>query len=145
MSDRSCCSLKKSDKSDFLTVALLTKSDMSNFFVFWEQIALSVFRNQKTKEEKNCCFHHVFDSFSLNSSFWGTLCSSLWGTITAKIPGQLFNMYTRQLLQIFQNCFSSQICVWTISCGTFVHKWVLGTGGGVSTPTKHGQSWLLTQ
>ena len=87
MSDRSCRSLKKSDESDFLTVALLTKSDMSNFFFFWEQIALSVFCNQKTKEEKNCCFHHVFDSFSLlfpflcprvNCSHWSLLhCSFL--------------------------------------------------------------------
>ena len=50
----------------------LTKSDVSDLLIFWEQITLWLFRSQKTSDllKKNCCFHYVFDSFSLLFLIW---------------------------------------------------------------------------
>ena len=48
----------------------LTKSNVSDLLVFWEIIALLLFCSHKRSDllEKNCSFHHVFDSLSLLSS-----------------------------------------------------------------------------
>ena len=76
MSDLLLSLVKKSESERIALIALykrvtrayrfLTKSDVSDSLVYWEQIALSLFCSQKTSdslEKKNRCFHNVFERF----------------------------------------------------------------------------------
>ena len=58
-------SLQKSDKSK----SLFNKEWCEWFAHFWEWIAL-LLKKTTNLLKKNCCFHHVFDNFSLFSHFY---------------------------------------------------------------------------